>query len=323
MIVNPGATFILDNTGTNNLNRLNDAATLTLSGGTFNYLGATGAASTETIGGLTVNPGNSTIQTTAGTGGSTILTFASLTRAAGGMLTFAAGNGQTLGSTTNEILFTTTPTLSVSVIKGAVTNDAAAGTINLASYGASGIVALASYTAFTGTTTDNGQNILITNAATLTASTTPNAVLIRGDGVSVSGAFTMTPTTSEVVAVDTGNTGNNLASTTALAFGATEGVLYTANTGGSTGAFTISSVLSDTVAAGSVALTVAGGGTLTLSAANAETGNVDLDSGNLVLGSSSVVVAASITNGPIGTGHAERLWRHDLSRRKRWQHHRQ
>ena len=97
-------------------------------------------------------------------------------------MTFAAGNGQTLGSATNQILFTALPPQSVNVIKGAITNDAATGTINLASYGGTGVVALASYTAFTGTAADNNLNIVVTAASsTLTASTTPNA-LIRGDG---------------------------------------------------------------------------------------------------------------------------------------------
>ena len=68
IVVNTGATLTLDNTGTNNLNRINDADTLTLSGGTFNYLGAAGIASTETLGTIAVAAGNSTIQTTAGSG---------------------------------------------------------------------------------------------------------------------------------------------------------------------------------------------------------------------------------------------------------------
>ena len=107
----------------------------------------------------------------------------------------------------------TAPGLSVNIIKGVITSDAAAGAINLASYGASGILALptASYTTFTGGAADNNANVLITTSGNLTTSTTPNAVLIRGDGITVGGAFSMTPNTGELVAVDIGNTGNNLA----------------------------------------------------------------------------------------------------------------
>src|SRR5581483_8752113 len=133
--VNPGATLTLDDTGTNPVNRINTAAALTLAGGTFNFLGAAGAASAQTLGALTVNPGAGTVQTTAGSGGSVALTFAGLTRNAGGLVTFTAGGGQTLGGTTDQVLFTTAPSQSAGVIKGAITNDAATGTVNLATYG--------------------------------------------------------------------------------------------------------------------------------------------------------------------------------------------
>ena len=121
--------------------------------------------------------------------------------------------------------------------------------------------------------------------------------------------MSITPTTNEVVDVDTGNSGNNFSSTTVLALGATEGVLITANTGGSVGAFTINSALSGSVAAGSVGLSIGGSGTLNLSSTtNAETGNVDFGSGNLVLGSTTAGIigaAADSLNafgGTISTG---------------------
>src|SRR5262249_42236560 len=52
--VTSGGTLTLDNTGTNNPNRINDSAAIALAGGTLNYLGASNLASTETLGNLTI-----------------------------------------------------------------------------------------------------------------------------------------------------------------------------------------------------------------------------------------------------------------------------
>ncbi len=56
--VNVGAALLLDNTGTNNVNRINDAQTLALNGGTFNFLANAGAntVSSETVGRLPSAP---------------------------------------------------------------------------------------------------------------------------------------------------------------------------------------------------------------------------------------------------------------------------
>src|SRR5205807_7806887 len=75
-----GNALTLDNTTGNNVNRLGDAGSqsLTLSGGTFNYLGAANAASTENLGPLNVNNangGNSQVTEATGAGGSTALRF--------------------------------------------------------------------------------------------------------------------------------------------------------------------------------------------------------------------------------------------------------
>src|SRR5205085_26706 len=146
--------------------------TLTLAGGTLNFLGVAGAATTETVGALTVSPGNATIQTTAGSGGSAALTFASLTRNAGGLVTFAAGGGQTLGSATNQVLFTAAPTLTNAVIKGALTSDATSFSgnttgVNLATYGGSGVVAQTNYTALPVSGSSATVNYIATASTTL------------------------------------------------------------------------------------------------------------------------------------------------------------
>src|SRR5204863_439842 len=77
-------------------------------GGTFtlNYLGANGAASTETLGTVLFNTGHSTIQTTAGsgTGSSVLLTANTIGRNAGATVNLVAGGSQILGTAANQLI---------------------------------------------------------------------------------------------------------------------------------------------------------------------------------------------------------------------------
>src|SRR5262249_54981796 len=91
--VNPGAALTLDNnTGGNNANRLNDvspATTLTLAGGTLNFIGASNAVSKEVLGNLQLNAGNSFINNIAtGTGSALVNFVGTITRAAGAIVSF-------------------------------------------------------------------------------------------------------------------------------------------------------------------------------------------------------------------------------------------
>src|SRR5207247_871453 len=87
--INAGGTVTLDNAGINNTNRINDTAVVAFNGGTLNFLGGSGVASTEALGtglpatvpGVVFLSGNSTIQTTAGAGGSVVLTANLVNRA--------------------------------------------------------------------------------------------------------------------------------------------------------------------------------------------------------------------------------------------------
>src|SRR5262249_14546240 len=91
--VTSGGTFIVDNSGTNNPNRINDAAANARAGGPFNYVGTKALSSTETVGNLTINSGNNTFTPTATGTGTTALTFGTYTRNTGGMVNFVAGVG--------------------------------------------------------------------------------------------------------------------------------------------------------------------------------------------------------------------------------------
>jgi hypothetical protein len=113
-----GGTLTLDNTGTNNPNRINDTAAIALAGGTLNFLGANNLASTETLGNLTIYAGQATINPIATGSGSTTLTFGTYTRNIGGTVNFVAGTGgnQTLGS--NDVITFSADPRSNGILRG-------------------------------------------------------------------------------------------------------------------------------------------------------------------------------------------------------------
>ena len=81
-----GGTLTLDNTGTNNVFRLNDLEGIALGGGILNILGNSALASSETVGTITLLAGNSTILTNAGTSGTIVLTGGNFFRNPGAAL---------------------------------------------------------------------------------------------------------------------------------------------------------------------------------------------------------------------------------------------
>lgn len=99
------AGLLIDNT-----NRVNDAAPISMSGGTVSFNGRANSASSEVLGALTVAQGANIIISgvqAVGSFASADLTFASLTRSAGTTITFTSGGG-TLGSVgTNPRIFFT------------------------------------------------------------------------------------------------------------------------------------------------------------------------------------------------------------------------
>src|SRR5207253_10146757 len=90
----------------------------------------------ETVAGISLTGGQSTITTTPGGGGPVTLTAGTLARSAGAAVAFA---GAGLGGAGNSVVFTTPPTLT-----GGVLPYATAGT-DFAPYGAGGVAAFAGY----------------------------------------------------------------------------------------------------------------------------------------------------------------------------------
>src|SRR5207244_1202813 len=107
VVVNAEGVLKLDNTGTNNTNRVRDAATVTLAGGTLWFVGNTATASTETLGALTLGAGASApsiIRSEFGGVAGQQLTFASITRAVGSTtLSLMTNSDFVVG--TNEVRF--------------------------------------------------------------------------------------------------------------------------------------------------------------------------------------------------------------------------
>src|SRR5262249_49794774 len=155
------------------------------------------------------------------------------------------------------VKFTTAPTLASGIIKGATTTDAAAGGFNLATYGANGVAALGTYASLSTTGGNaNTDNVLVTTSTGPIISDTVHAVLIRGDGITISGtAGAALTVASGMVASGGGTTTGDTLSVPTLALGTQEGVFVTAS-----GTTTVGSAIT-----GSGGLTVGGAGNLVLS----------------------------------------------------------
>lgn len=334
LTVNTGGSVTLDNTGTNNANRLNDSAVVALNGGTLNLLGSNSAATSETIGTVALTGGASTVFTQAGAGQALAFNAMTAVRNTGATVNFVAGGGQTLGSATNQVNITAVPAallLAGGIVPFATVTDATtvAGNttgFNLATAtGATG----ASIAAFTGY---NASNVLVTGSQVLSG--TVNAVLIVGDGVNVSGASLAV--TSGVIATAGGNTTGNTVSVSTVSLGAAEGVLtayansasaapaggnlrFTGSiTGGATnpGLTFFGPTTTDSTAAGAVALnspssvlnaaaiTSLSSGTLVLGNSNVRpAGTLVLNGGTLLAATAvTVTTAVTLTNSAVTIG---------------------
>ena len=113
-------TLILDNSNlSDNPDRVNDSAPLTMNGGNFTFYGRTGTMSSETVGIVTLSSGSSIISAEVGNGASAfgpqsaILTLSGLVHNSGSTVEFSqnyingsAGQLGTLGSNQESIIVT-------------------------------------------------------------------------------------------------------------------------------------------------------------------------------------------------------------------------
>lgn len=291
-----GATLRINkgNANNNNADRLNDAAPITLSGGTLNNsVNANDIVYSETLGALTLAAGANVIQTSqaGANGGTSTLTLASLTREQGGVLNFG---GAGLGSNLRNRL--EIGGLGSGFIGGWATagNEFAKYVTNLEG----------SFSSVTAFTADDYLTTHVNDATTPWSSTQhvkPAADQGTAQGLNASLDVLSLNLTGGIDLTQGGGTLNIHSGGLLKSGGAVNGTGAggisqitggTLTAGGSapeaelfirvTGAnLNIASVITDNAASGSVALVKSGAGTVNLTAANTFTGGVYLNEGTL------------------------------------------
>ncbi len=281
IVINQGGTLTLDNTGTNNTNRVNAAASVTFNGGTGVLLGNGSAPTVQAVGAITLNSGQSTITVnTSGPGAG--FNPASLSR----------NPGATVNYTGNAVL----PSTATSLLPFATANGSNFAVIDP-------VTGPAAFTAYTTSLPSGGgtgtENVKLTGGTTTVTQNTTifSLVLANGANLTISPGVTLTLVSGGLLTVG----GNSTISGGTLVLGTnatTDGVL-------STDATTTSLTINSTIA-GIGGLTLSGAGTVTLNAANTYTGTTWLNGGTLVLGNAAALTggALSLTGGTLQTAVA-------------------
>lgn len=300
--VHLGGTLTLDNTSTAVASRLGDALALTMNGGNFNFIGNTAGASSETTGALTLSSGYNTVTVTPGSGGSTTMTFASLSRTAGaGVLFRGTSLGSNAAANVSTLIFTAAPTLTgaagaansttISVIKGAFGDGSLSGTgSDMVTYnvGNSNGLRLLNGAGFSGeysATLTTNTNVKLT-ADTAASTVSINSLVLNGFGITNASA-TITMGSASLAANILINSANNIAgANTTIAFSTQELSILATNDS------TVSAIL-NTAAAGP--LTLSGSGNVTFSATNAYTGTTTINNATLTAGASNVISSGAVT----------------------------
>ena len=179
--INPGASLTLDNTGATNISG-RATVPITLNGGTLNFLGNPNAASSDTVGAVTLAAGSSTINSVIGTGQTATLTLAGLSHTTGATVAFT-GTG-----TTNLTNVASVP-LTGGILPYATVNAAAFATYS----GASNTVAAITPTG-TATLTGliaTGNYQLTANVTVPVGGTTINSLDLNGFNITSGGTLTV------------------------------------------------------------------------------------------------------------------------------------
>jgi autotransporter-associated beta strand protein len=303
------AGVILDNSVTNNADRLNDSGPITDRGAAITLIGNAGAATNEVAGALTLANGSSTITVSPNAAQAASLNFSSITRQNNSTLFVRGTNlGAAPGSGVAQITSTASPgtlvggggaagSTNISILPFAVGNTSAAATnsSSFVTWNAAGgtfrPLAAAEYSALTSgaNTTDNTS---VAAATAISASTTVNSVLITGTGTLLTGTGGLNITSGAIMYSPAATTAGTIGAD--INFGTAEGVISsTAGSANSTGAgLTLSGVISgsggltlNSVISSDIALTNAGNtytGTTTL------LGGLTIVSGTIASGSPSI-----------------------------------
>lgn len=302
--VGSGATYTIDNSSTVALSRISDTAALTMNGGTFNFIGSNSSSSSESTGALTLSSGHNVITVTPGSGGSTTMAFASLSRTTGATALFRGTNlGSDPGANVSTIMFTATPTIvgaagsanstTISIIKGAFGDGSLSGTgTDMVTYnvGNTNGIRLLNGAGFSGeysSTLTTNTNVKLT-ASTVASTVTINSLILNGFNITDPGsAATITLASGSTTGNLLINSANNISgANTTLGIGAFELTLLATNTS------TISAFIG-TATTGT--FTLSGTGNVTLSAANAYTGITSINNATLTYGASNVISSGGVS----------------------------
>jgi len=278
-IVNAGTLTV----GSGATGSLDSSSTLQMGGGIFNF-SRTGTGQTQTVNGLTVSAGNSTVNNT--TVGS-ILTLGAITRTPSiyGTVNFATMTGaiKTTTGNTNTILGPWATTGSTTTLRYAVGSPD--GTTS------TGIEARTGTTA-TAADLSNlvaGGNFEYSAATTTVGDLSANTLRYSGGSTTTTIGATNTLTLNGLMNAGTSTlTISGGPSTGGIIIGSTNELVIAANAQ----ATTISSVIKDGGAAGT--LVYSGGGALTLNNTNTYTGGTVLNGGS--------IIQANLVDGVFGTG---------------------
>ena len=278
-----GGTFSIDNAAGADTDRVRNAANVTLNGGAIELVGHAAAAVNEIVGTLTTNANFTSFVTSDSQGAAAKLSFAGLTRQSNSFILFngqSASTNNDLGSILNQVLFLNPPTnllLNGILPFAALRTLGAAGQSDLEFVGYSalvGITAVAAVTTLAGATAKD--NVKLSASEALAATTNVNALLIVGNGRTISGTSALTVESGLVL-----NFGNNNTISAPLNFGGQTALIDTVTAGQT---LSVSSVLD-----GQAGLVKFGPGALSLSGANTYAGTTTIFEGAIRISNSSAL----------------------------------
>ena len=305
-VVNPNASLTLDNLGSNviNLNtRIAPTAALTLNGGSFNLLGGAGAGlvgvdTSETVGTIHLNSGNSTIQTQSGSNPNASvlalptvnLIVTNLVRSPGATANFLGtlgglGGAANLDSNVNKITFLNATSPAAFGLIGdnggilpfatANTGFTAGGDFATYDFTNGSIAPFNGYVNSINNSTNPGDIVKLGVNEILSASKTITALLLLGGATVSEAGFTLT-FGGGLDAILSAN-GNNTIIGGIVLLGGSEGIILS----GAGSTTTINSTIAGATASGGLTIsgTTSGAGTVNLPNPNTYAGNSYLASG--------------------------------------------
>ena len=299
-----GGTLLLDNkSAANNTNRLSNANTVTMTGGTLRFSNNGGAANyLEAAGPLSISQGTNTVATVqAAPGMTSTLTFSSLTRTAGATVNFSgAGLGGADGR--NKVILT-------AQANGLIGSWATVNGTNLAAYSATLGVYAATEPAYNQEISALGPSTITSNATDyvrISTQGTSGSIQLDSQTTRVAG---LTQNTIYDATINTSGKTLQLsgisipASKASVSVGANagDGTLSALTSGGDlalnnagNGILTVNAVIADNGAASS--LTKMGNSTLTLTSDNTFSGATTIGGGSLVLANSNALQNSTLSS---------------------------